>query len=101
MTGRFRMNRLLLKRAAFALCLLGSSTAFAAEKTVTLAVKNMDCAACPHTVKVSLEAVPGVAKVAVSYKDKTAIVTFDDAKTGVEALTTATTNAGYPSAPKG
>ena len=39
-------------------------------------------------------------KVAVSYKDKTAIVTFDDAKTGVNALTAATTNAGYPSAPK-
>ena len=44
---------------------------------------------------------PGVTKVAVSYKDKTAIVTFDDAKTGVNALTTATTNAGYPSVPKG
>jgi mercuric ion binding protein len=52
-------------------------------------------------VKASLEPVPGVTKVAVSYKDKTAIVTFDDARTGVNALTTATTNAGYPSAPKG
>ena len=35
-----------------------SSTAFAAERTVTLAVSNMYCAACPHTVKASLEAVP-------------------------------------------
>ena len=89
-----------LLSTALALCLFASSSAFAAEKTVTLAVQNMYCAACPHTVKASLEAVPGVAKVAVSYKDKTAIVTFDDAKTGVTALTTATTNAGYPSAPK-
>ena len=95
------MNKLLLNSVALALCLAGSSTAFADEKTVTLAVQNMYCAACPHTVKASLEAVPGVAKVAVSYKDKTATVTFDDAKTGLDALTTATTNAGYPSAPKG
>jgi mercuric ion binding protein len=93
------MNKLLLS-TAFTLCLFGSSAASAAEKTVTLAVKNMYCAACPHTVKASLEAVPGVTKVAVSYKDKTAIVTFDDAKTGVNALTAATTDAGYPSTPK-
>ena len=94
------MNKLLTS-AAFALCVFASSTAFAAEKTVTLTVKNMYCAACPHTVKASLEAVPGVAKVAVSYKDKTAVVTYDDGKTDVKALTAATTNAGYPSAPKG
>ena len=94
------MNKLLIS-TVFALGLSASSTALAAEKTVTLAVQNMYCAACPHTVKASLEPVPGVTKVAVSYKDKTAIVTFDDARTGVNALTTATTNAGYPSAPKG
>lgn len=53
-------------------------------------------------MKASLERVPGVAKIAVSYEDKTAIMTFDDEKTGVSALTTAaTTNAGCPSAPKG
>jgi periplasmic mercuric ion binding protein len=94
------MNKLLMP-TAFTICLFASSAALAADKTVTLAVENMYCAACPHTVKESLEAVPGVNKVAVSYKDKTAIVTFDDAKTDVNALTTATTNAGYPSAPKG
>jgi hypothetical protein len=32
--------------------------------------------------------------------DKTAVVTFDDAKTAVPALISATTNAGYPSALK-
>ena len=60
----------------------------------------MYCAACPYTVKASLEAVPGVAKVLVSYKDKSASVTYDDARTDVKALMEATTNAGYPSAPK-
>jgi len=38
--------------------------------------------------------------VIVSYKDKTAVVTYDDAATEVKALIAATTNAGYPSAPK-
>jgi mercuric ion binding protein len=93
------MNKLLIS-AAFALCLSASSAAFGAEKTVTLAVKNMYCATCPHMVKASLEAVPGVATVTVSYKNKTAVVTYDDGKADVKALTTATTNAGYPSAPQ-
>ena len=48
-----------------------------------------------------MEAVPGVAKVAVSYKDKTATVIYDDAKADVNQLITATTKAGYPSARKG
>ena len=61
----------------------------------------MYCAACPHTVKASLEAVSGVAKVTVSYQDKTAIVSYDDSKTDVKTLTNATAGAGYPSAPKG
>ena len=91
----------LLSSIALGLGLFASSTAFAAERTVTLAVNNMYCAACPHTVKASLQAVSGVAKVAVSFKDKTAIVTYDDGETDVKALTAATTNAGYPSAPRG
>lgn len=89
-----------LTAALVGLGMLASSAAFAAEKTVTLAVQNMYCSACPITVKSSLEAVPGVAKAVVSYADKTAVVTFDDAKTAVPALITATTNAGYPSALK-
>jgi mercuric ion binding protein len=91
------------KLLALVLALLGliaSSPAFAAERTITLAVQNMDCADCPYVVKKSLEAVPGVAKVAVSFKDKTATVTYDDSRADFRALTAATTNAGYPSAPK-
>lgn len=76
--------------------LWSSGTAFAGEKTVTLAVANMYCAACPHTVEKSLSAVPGVTKVAVSFKEKTAVVTFDDQKTNIVALLAAPTNAGYP-----
>ena len=90
-----------LAATLFNLGLLASSAALAGEKTVTLSVENMYCSACPLTVKSSLEAVPGVVKAIVSYADKAAVVTFDDAKTAVPALITATTNAGYPSALKG
>jgi mercuric ion binding protein len=45
--------------------------------------------------------VAGVKAVTVSFKDKTAVVTYDDTRTDVTALTRATTEAGYPSAPKG
>lgn len=93
------MNKLLAS-AVLTLAMLASSAALAAERTVTLAVQNMYCAACPHTVKASLQAVPGVSKVAVSFESKTATVTYDDARTGVKTLTSATTNAGYPSRPR-
>jgi mercuric ion binding protein len=85
---------------ALGIGLLASSSAFATERTITLAVKNIFCDACPLIVRKSLEAVPGVSKAAVSYKEKTAVVTYDDAKADVKALTAATTKAGYPSAPK-
>jgi mercuric ion binding protein len=93
------MNKL-VAHAVFAVGIIVSPAAMAADRTITLAVSNMDCAACPSIVKGSLEAVPGVAKVAVSFKDKTATVIYDDAKANVNQLTSATTNAGYPSAPK-
>ena len=93
------MNKL-LTHMAFATAII-ASPAMAADRSITLAVSNMDCAACPSIVKGSLEAVPGVAKVAVSYKDKTATIHYNDAKADVNQLTSATTKAGYPSAPKG
>ena len=93
--------RMRLAFAALGVGLLASSPALAAERTITLAVQNMYCAACPHTVKASLQAVPGVIKAVVSVKDKQAIVTYDDARTNAQALIRATTNAGYPSKPAG
>jgi periplasmic mercuric ion binding protein len=83
--------------ALFACSLFATSAALAGEKTVTLAVPGMYCAACPIIVKSSLQAVPGVEKVVVSLADKTAVVTFDDDKTAPPALIAATTKVGYPS----
>jgi mercuric ion binding protein len=93
------MNKL-LALAAFAIGIIASPAVMAADKTITLAVSNMDCAACPYIVKGSLQAVPGVAKVAVSFKDKTATIVYDDAKADLNQLTSATSRAGYPSTPK-
>lgn len=72
--------------------------AAATERTVMLRVDNMYCASCPYIVKQSLAAVPGVRAVSVSFRDKTALVTFDGAQTGIAALVEATTAMGYPSA---
>lgn len=77
-----------------------AGVAAAATKTVTLAVENMTCAVCPITVKKALNKVAGVTKTEVSYEHKEAVVTYDDTKTGVEALIKATTEAGYPSSLK-
>ncbi len=71
--------------------------AYAENKTVTLSVPGMDCEACPITVSKALKKVDGVGKVAASLEQKEAVVTFDDAKTNVDALRKATANAGYPS----
>ena len=83
--------------AVFAVASLLSSLAQAGERTVTLAVENMYCAACPYIVSKSLDRIDGVVAVAVSNEDKTATVTFDDARASVADLIKATTDAGYPS----
>jgi mercuric ion binding protein len=85
--------RSILIAAGFAL----SSPALASQQTVTLSVPGMDCVSCPVIVKGSLQKVAGVAKVDVSLKQKTAVVTFDDSKASVTDLIDATTNAGFPS----
>ncbi len=90
-----------LKKLFVFLMLAVALPALAATKTVTLAVPSMTCPVCPITVKKALNAVPGVSKVDVSFAKKHAVVTYDDAKTNVAALTKATADAGYPSTPEG
>lgn len=92
--------RILLSIAAVVLFLAAPAPASAAPRTVTLSVPGMTCAACPITIKKALLKVAGVQKVEVSYEKLEAIVTYDDAKTNVVALTNATKRAGYPSSEK-
>ena len=85
------------KLVALATLAAVAAPSWAALQTVTLSVPSMDCAVCPITVKKALTQVSGVSKTEVSLDKREAIVTFDDAKTHVEALTRATREAGYPS----
>jgi mercuric ion binding protein len=89
--------RHVLAALGFTAMVLAGSGASAAQQTVTLAVDNMYCEACPYIVKQSLAKLSGVESVVVSFEQKTATVTYDDEKTTPDALISATTQAGYPS----
>ena len=88
--------RMLLRTFALIGSVMVSQAALAGERTVTFAVENMYCAACPYTVKTSMASVAGVKSVNVSFEAKTATVTFDDAKATADAIAAASANAGYP-----
>lgn len=78
-----------------------ASSAFAGKtSTATLEVSNMTCAACPITVRKSLEKVPGVDSAKIDLKAHRAVVAFDPTKTTLDLLTKATTDAGFPSSVK-
>ena len=53
------MNKLLTS-AAFSLCVFASSTAFAGEKIVTLAVQNMYCPDCRSSSKRASKSCPAL-----------------------------------------
>lgn len=89
-----------MKKLIVSLSLIALTTpAWSATKTVTLSVPGMNCATCPITVKKALGKVDGVTKTEVNLEKRAAVVTFDDTRTTLEALTRATGDAGYPSTP--
>lgn len=90
------MNRTTSSLVAVAAALVSTSVP-AAERTVTLAVEKMTCASCPYIVKQALTRVPGVKHAEVSFEQKSAVITFDDAKADVATLMKSTTDAGFPS----
>ena len=69
----------------------------ATPRTAVLDVQNMTCSVCPVTVKKALEKTPGVTQAKIDFDKKTATVTFDPDRATEQALTKATTEAGYPS----
>ncbi|MFT5110695.1 MAG: mercuric ion binding protein [Parasphingorhabdus sp.] len=91
--------RLLMKTSITLLfaCLCFSGVVSAEIKTITLDIPKMDCPLCPITVKTALNRVDGVTEVDADLATKSALVSFDDKVTTVQALISATTNAGYPS----
>ena len=79
------------------LALLGVPPAVAGEQTVKLSVSGMWCVGCAYMVKQTLSDVEGVQTVEMSARKKVAVVTFEDTKTDVATLMTATAGAGFPS----
>lgn len=77
-----------------------ASPAWAATRVATLSIPTMNCPVCPITIREALSKVAGVSRIEVSLEKKQAVVTYDDAKTSVGALTHATANAGFPATVK-
>lgn len=77
-----------------------SSTAWAMERSVTLDIENMTCPLCPITVSKAIKSVDGVTSVEVDMDKGTASVIYDDATATASQIADASTNAGYPAAPK-
>ena len=92
------MKHWLFALALAATLLIGAPGAAAGERTVTLRVP-MYCATCPYIVQRTLERVAGVVAVTTSYREQSAVVTFDDDRVDVAALTAATAGIGFPSEP--
>ena len=63
---------------------------------VNMSIKGMTCGNCEGSVTTALEKVDGVVKVlSVNYKDGSALVCIDPAKTKAETLTQTVTDKGY------
>lgn len=89
------MKRLLA--AAATLMLIVTSSAWAAPKSVTLAVPGMTCPTCPVTIKKALMKEQGVSGVAIRYEKKELVVSFDDTKTTTAKIMQSTASVGFPS----
>lgn len=87
------MTRFLMMLALASL----SAPAWAAQKSVTLSIPSMDCAACPITVKQALTKVDGVKAVTTNLDKRQTLVTYDDARVSPALITETTRNAGFPS----
>lgn len=93
--------RRIIAAAALTLGLVSSGAVIAAEQRATLRIDNMYCASCPFIVKQTLAGLPGVRLVEVSYDNAAAVavavVVYEDNETDIAALTTATSDIGFPS----
>ncbi len=64
----------------------------------TIKVQGMTCNHCVMRVTKALKAVPGVQDAQVDLKSAEAVITYDEAKTGKEKLSSAVVEAGYKTA---
>lgn len=64
-------------------------------KTETVKVKGMSCSHCVAAVTKAAKGLKGVSDVAVSLEKGEAVVTFDDALVGLQAVKDAIEDQGY------
>lgn len=64
-------------------------------ETTVVTIKGMTCMGCVRSVTNILQGIAGVSSVAVSLEQAQATIQYDAAKTGVNQLKTAITEAGY------
>lgn len=67
-------------------------------ETIDLKIEGMTCGGCVKSVTRVLSGVAGVSATDVSLEEGRAHVTYDPAKTGVQALRQAVERAGYKAA---
>ena len=71
------------------------------ERSVTLAIGGMHCAACAQTIEKALRRTPGVVEANVNFAVETARVTFDSQQVNAATLIKAVADAGYEARPQG
>ncbi|NDV64503.1 heavy-metal-associated domain-containing protein [Bacteroides sp. 224] len=72
---------------AFAILIIGISTAFAKElRVVTFKVQQMECANCEKKVKTNIRFEKGLKELSTDLKEKTVTITYDSEKTDVKKL---------------
>ncbi len=62
---------------------------------IKIKVKGMHCNGCEMNVQDSVYEIEGVKKVKADFKKELVAVSYDEKKTGVEAIKKAITEAGY------
>jgi len=65
------------------------------SETVSIKVNGMKCGGCENTVSTAVSAIDGVLSVKASHQDKQVDVEFDPAKTDLDELEDAITDAGF------
>ncbi len=64
-------------------------------QTTTLKIHGMTCGGCVNSVKTVLEKLPGVGQVDVSLENAEAVIQHDPARTSIDRLKVAISDAGF------
>lgn len=71
----------------------------AAPQSAKIEIDTMTCGPDPHAIRAALLSIKGVDAVEVSLEQKTAIISFDNVQTNLDALMAAVATTGHASLP--